>query len=772
MLAVADGDSIVAVYEDQDDGSGVPRQVEAVARVSDCRAPVISDVRLSRLSPGFFTVEWRTSEPADSRVLYGSVPALGSEVSSPDLTTVHAVTVTGIAPCSRTFFTVASSDALGNLAREDDTSGLRTLDTPSDSAIYLENFDTGAAGWSHSGQDDLWEFTQPSSGPSTGTPVASTGPGGPIVRPPLDINSDFALLSPPINLEGIQNPKLSFRHRYDFTFSAQGGDGGWIEAWDGAAWVIIAPVGGYPALLDLEAGRTGVRPMGYSGTLPAFADAVFDLSGLLRPGAAITRFRFRVFVDGGTGPTGSGWRIDDVSVSGTLACREGRLAFERQSGACGTSSLPLSLHDLDLDLDPGSPDTAMVQVSSTGGPGPMTLVMTEAAASVGLLRGSVPLSEDGAPGTLRALPGDLLTALYQDADDGSGASAARTATFTAGACTGPAIHRVQLEPVGADSVIGRWSTDQPSIGALSLSSGSGQILTGGDLRMGTSHQVTIRGLDPCTLYSGTIWSENGDGIRSTVSGPAGALSVETVLTDRIFFDDAEGPDPGWQVAGLVPEWQRGVPTFGPDTAFSGQRVIATDLGGLYDGGANATLISPPIDLTGAPNPRLGFWHWYDIFASGPPLSFDDAAWVEVQDVKTGTIQYIEPVGGYTDVTDQEGGDPLHLGTPVYACVSNDWERAVFDLSPYAGKVVRVRFRIWNDLVELLLNQHTGAGWYLDDVEVSAPEYCFPAPILEPQGPLVLPQGASLGGIEAGGSGFREGAVASSAPGVRIGNVSV
>jgi hypothetical protein len=204
---------------------------------------------------------------------------------------------------------------------------------------------------------------------------------------------------------------------------------------------------------------------------------------------------------------------------------------------------------------------------------------------------------------------------------------------------------------------------------------------------------------------------------------------------------------------------------------SGTKVYGTDLNGSYNGGTNNTLISPRIDLAGITEARLRFWHWYDIYADGPPNSFDDAGWVEIQVEGISNPIYIQPIGGYTDVTDSINGEPLLEGTPVFGGQSVDWERVEFDLSQFAGKAIRIRFRIWNDVNELILNNITGAGWYLDDVEVSAPRYCHPAPSIAPAPPVALAQGSTVL-AQVDGSGFRDGAVLSAGPGVTLSSITI
>ena len=85
VLGVGQDDMIVATYQDDDDGSGVSRPVSAIARVPDCTPPGITGFHLAKVTSDSFRAEWETSEPADSRVLFGPTPALTGQVVVPGL---------------------------------------------------------------------------------------------------------------------------------------------------------------------------------------------------------------------------------------------------------------------------------------------------------------------------------------------------------------------------------------------------------------------------------------------------------------------------------------------------------------------------------------------------------------------------------------------------------------------------------------------------------------------------------------------------------------
>lgn len=752
-LLVGSRDSIVVSYEDADDGTGAPSAARATAVTLECSAPVISDVAITEVMGESFRVEWTTSVPSDSRVHYGSDASLDSEAGSAALTTAHSVTVDGLEECSEYFFTLSSTNEAGITTREDASRPLRTIMTHNTVTLMTEDFETGASGWKHAGQGDTWRIDSVS-----GDMAAATAIGSDYLRPPGDRDSNFVLTSPPINLVGVQNPILTFNHSYDFEPSLRGGDGGWVEAWNGSGWVTLVPEGGYPGTISEEASPTGTRFGGFAGQ--DVGSAIFDLSAL---GSRLIRLRFHVFIRSGTGPTGEGWMVDDLAITGLVDCRGGRLAFEAESVSCAAVSVPLTLSDRDLDGDPSQIDQVAVSVeaASTGSPIDWTLVETGPAS--GLFRGLVVFDPPGDDPVLPAVEGDTITATYLDADDGTGTPRTVAASIGVVNCDGPGIARF-TPALSGDSILLRWATDRPATSEATLRTDDGATLDAADHRFVTSHALSIEGIRTCTAYTPTIASEDAHGNRSVTTG----APLESIRKTTLFEDDMEGPDPGWGISGAGTLWTRGVPFFGPEAAFSGQTVFGTDLHDVYEGGTNNTLTTPPIDLRGVSSARLTFWHWYEVFGKQPPNSIDDGAWVEVFSEGATGPTYIQPIQGYSDIMDSNNGVPMPKGTPAYAGRSNGWERADFDLTRFTGRIIRIRFRLWNNSLDLIINGSvTGAGWYLDDVEVWSPGFCHPAPTLAPRPTADLPQGGSATGLVVTGGGFRQGLVASLGAGIGV-----
>src|SRR5437899_2023898 len=115
-------------------------------------------------------------------------------------------------------------------------------------------------------------------------------------------------------------------------------------------------------------------------------------------------------------------------------------------------------------------------------------------------------------------------------------------------------------------------------------------------------------------------------------------------------------------------WEIGVPTSGPVSAHEGTNVAATVLAGEYATGVDSRLVRRAFVVPAAgTNPRLRFWHWYDI-------AVDGADYGQVE---------IKPAGGAWQPLSQK-----YVGSS-----SGVWTRPSLDLSAYAGQSVQVAFRI-------------------------------------------------------------------------------
>ncbi len=112
-LRFASGDQLTAEYSDANDGSGSARVVVGVS-VGDCGVAAPTAVQVTDITDAAATIRWNTAEGTTGRVEWGPTAALGKTTDDPNLATVHAVQLTGLAECGRVFFRVVAIDRAGN----------------------------------------------------------------------------------------------------------------------------------------------------------------------------------------------------------------------------------------------------------------------------------------------------------------------------------------------------------------------------------------------------------------------------------------------------------------------------------------------------------------------------------------------------------------------------------------------------------------------------------------------------------------------------------
>jgi chitodextrinase len=112
------------------DTAGNVSAQSAAAQVTT-QAPAISIVSANFVTPTGVTVTWSTNEPANSQLVYGLTNAYGSgPITSGNMTTTHAITLSELTVSTTYHFQVQSVDATGNVALSADNV-FTTAPTPS-----------------------------------------------------------------------------------------------------------------------------------------------------------------------------------------------------------------------------------------------------------------------------------------------------------------------------------------------------------------------------------------------------------------------------------------------------------------------------------------------------------------------------------------------------------------------------------------------------------------------------------------------------------------
>lgn len=213
-------------------------------------------------------------------------------------------------------------------------------------------------------------------------------------------------------------------------------------------------------------------------------------------------------------------------------------------------------------------------------------------------------------------------------------------------------------------------------------------LQSGDHRNGTWQATIPGGMVHMAGLQYYLEAMDGSG-NSAANGSAAAphmVAISRGVTPGYFHDFESNPDT-WTHGGVNDPWEWGIPTSGPGAAFSGERVLATNLSGDYGDGANAWLLMPPIDLTETPQGAvLQLMHWYNLET----------------DYDFGRLYTSTDGENWTEVAALTGA-------------SDGWQQLEVDLRPHAGQVVYAVFQLVSD------GSVTAPGWYLDDVRVVGPD---------------------------------------------------
>jgi hypothetical protein len=187
-------------------------------------------------------------------------------------------------------------------------------------------------------------------------------------------------------------------------------------------------------------------------------------------------------------------RLVNCSDRGLAALSESRVS-------CAGTNLGMQIVDCGLNSSNTVVDTVTVLVRSTSEPAGEMVTLSETAAEAATFLGSVPLSTTDAPGTVRIAPGDVVTLVYIDADDGAGGMNVMVTDTADVDCAPPVIMSVTVTNIMPRSATVTFTTNEPAIGAVNFGtacgtldgSAAGTVLT-------TSHSINLTGLRDNTTY--------------------------------------------------------------------------------------------------------------------------------------------------------------------------------------------------------------------------------------------------------------------------------
>ena len=176
---------------------------------------------------------------------------------------------------------------------------------------------------------------------------------------------------------------------------------------------------------------------------------------------------------------------------------------------------------------------------------------------------------------------------------------------------------------------------------------------------------------------------------SALPNIAGGCGAAT--TQRYFCDGFEAGLDNWTVSGK--DWN----TTTSSKAVSGSHSLADSPDGNYLDSANGSAtLARNVDLAAATQPVLTFWH---------KLALDSRRY------GCNAAPYDT---AYVDLSTDSGLTWLQLTSFTYAVNTTTWSQQMLSLASYAGKQVKIRFRLWDNAYG---SQYVADGWYIDDVEI-------------------------------------------------------
>lgn len=249
-LLVQSNNQVRISYIDANDGAGGLNLIKRATLRTDCLAPVFSSISLQPVGVDGVVVQWATSEPSTSYVLYGTSNPPTQVYESSTLKVSHSFTINGLGECATLYLAVGGEDALGNRGNNDNGGAYFRFTTPEAAVRFSENMGGGNPGWEVSGG---WAFGVPTGGGGStvaggsGGPDPTSGADGPNVYG-YNLTGNYEaglverqfLTTPSFDCRGSYSTKLEFsrwlcveRTPYDKAGIQVSNDGGrsWTTVW-------------------------------------------------------------------------------------------------------------------------------------------------------------------------------------------------------------------------------------------------------------------------------------------------------------------------------------------------------------------------------------------------------------------------------------------------------------------------------------------------------------------------------------------------------------
>ncbi len=400
-----------------------------------------------------------------------------------------------------------------------------------------------------------------------------------------------------------------------------------------------------------------------------------------------------------------------------------------QSG-CGTVLLDADVYncscqaavtvlDGDLNIDPGTPDSAQLFVFSDSEPAGEILTLLETGPDTNEFYGTVGLSDtEGGPGYLLTSHEETITVIYQDQDcEGSPADVYDTAVMD---CQGPQIYDVQYGSIQPSQAVITWTTDEKADSVVFFGAELPPVLSETDDELTRNHSIILHDLDPCSQYRFYVASADEHGNISIDDNGGLYYHFSTPGVSHILHETLDS-NPGWNISGGA--WSFGQPAGqggeygGPDPAsgYTGACVYGYNIDGDYENNMDAChLTTPPLDCSSASHTFLRFFRWLGVEHS----QYDNA----VLSVSNDALNWTEYFHNQDAVTD------------------SDWTKCEYDISDTADGQPTVFIRWTMGPTD---SNVAGCGWNIDDITVACLAPCSSPTLIPTAIPTSTPTLSSL-----------------------------
>lgn len=293
LLSVTAGDAVTASYVDALDCSGLPNVPHQAVAAIDCTPPSISNVQVTAVTESTATITWTTGEASNSRVTWGTTPP--PSTNADDLATYgtsHAITLTGLAPCTTYVFGVTSADEAGNPVTSNNGGAWYSFRTAGRSNVFgPDDVEGGTGSWTATGQ---WHVSTCRAASATRSWKAGAS-DAPTCSAQYSASTNSYLTSGPIDLGGSGHGHRLRWREYRQTEAGYDWCTPQISVNGGTNWTDLLPK--------------------YAGSGGGWVSRDVDLAAWTG-----NQVRIRFWFQTDSGVNGEGWYVDDIDIGKAMAC--------------------------------------------------------------------------------------------------------------------------------------------------------------------------------------------------------------------------------------------------------------------------------------------------------------------------------------------------------------------------------------------------------------------------------------------------------------------